>query len=148
MRRYIAAISLVVGLASSIKLPRPGVELFPRQDYFDFYAAATAAIEAMMSTYVEDTGLWGDPTSPWYQSGVALQAVCDYMLATGSRAYLPQALNTIEKQRVPLPWWPEGGGEFRADSTDDTGWWALALTSMYELTGNREWLTVAQLDEG
>ena len=100
-----------------------------------------------MSTYNKTSGLWGAPEEPWWQSGVALQAVLDYMLATGSREYLPQVRNTIKKQRKPLPWWPEGGGEFRADSTDDTGWWALAMTSMYELTGEDEWLDVAALDE-
>lgn len=100
-----------------------------------------------MSTYVNSTGLWGNPADPWYQSGMALQAVLDYMAATGSRRYLAQALHTVEQQRGPLPWWPEGGGEFRADSTDDTGWWALALTTLHDLTGDPEWLRVARLDE-
>ena len=104
-------------------------------------------MDAMMSTYNKTSGLWGDPETPWWQSGVALQAVLDYMLATGSREYLPQVRRTIKNQRKPLPWWPEGGGEFRADSTDDTGWWALAMTSMYELTGEDEWLDIAVLDE-
>lgn len=145
-RRCLCAMPLAAGLLVSTAMagaPPPS----PRQDDFDFPAAAEAAVEAMMSTYVNETGLWGDPESPWYQSGIALQAVLDYMVATGSRAYLPQALNTIEQQRGPLPWWPEGGGEFRADSTDDTGWWALALSTLYELTGDDEWLGISKLDE-
>ncbi|MGP4042769.1 glycoside hydrolase family 76 protein [Streptomyces sp. 2A115] len=107
---------------------------------------AAAAVGAMMGFYDEETGRW-DPASPWWQSGNALQALLDYMAKTGSRSYMPQVENTIEIQRQPLPWWPEGGGEFRADSTDDTGWWALAMTRMYDLTGDKEYLDIAKLDE-
>ncbi|MFE9442289.1 glycoside hydrolase family 76 protein [Streptomyces sp. NPDC006602] len=107
---------------------------------------ATAAVEAMMGFYDEDTGRW-DPQAPWWQSGNALQALLDYTAKTRSRKYLRQIENTIERQRAPLPWWPEGGGEFRADSTDDTGWWGLAMTSMYDLTRDQEYLKIAKLDE-
>lgn len=70
------------------------------------------------------------------------------MAATGNLEYLPQARYTIETQRHVLPWWPAGGGEFRAQSTDDTGWWALALTSMHALTGGEApFLDIAKLDE-
>jgi predicted alpha-1,6-mannanase (GH76 family) len=107
---------------------------------------ATAAVEAMMDFYDEDTGRW-DPQAPWWQSGNALQALLDYTAKTRSRTYLRQIRHTIEQQRKPLPWWPEGGGEFRADSTDDTGWWGLAMTSMYDLTRDQEYLSIAKLDE-
>src|SRR6266540_2309199 len=56
---------------------------------------ATAAADAMMGFYDEETGRW-DPQGPWWQSGNALQALLDYMIKTGSRTYLPQAENTIE----------------------------------------------------
>ncbi|KAI2606777.1 glycoside hydrolase family 76 protein [Hypoxylon sp. NC1633] len=108
-----------------------------------------AAVDAMMMLYDETTGLW-DPNntgSSWWQSGVALWVLADYMLQSGSRDYLAQAKNTVELQRAPLNWWPEGGGDFRADSTDDTGWWALAMASMYELTGDEEYLDIAREDE-
>ncbi|KAK7746117.1 hypothetical protein SLS62_009496 [Diatrype stigma] len=134
-------------LSSSSPPPPYPLSSSRRQDGFDFPAAAEAAVEALMSTYANDTGLWGVPADPWYQSGMALQAVLDYTAATGSRRYLDAALHTVEQQRGPLPWWPEGGGEFRADSTDDTGWWALALTTLHELTADPEWLRVARLDE-
>ncbi|KAI0475685.1 glycoside hydrolase family 76 protein [Xylariaceae sp. FL0804] len=104
-----------------------------------------AAIEAMMQFYNESTGIWG--ANPWWQSGVALRAITEYMLATGSNEYLAAAENTVNIQRAPLAWWPSGGGDFRADSTDDTGWWALALTSLYRLTGNATYLALAREDE-
>ncbi|MER5223284.1 glycoside hydrolase family 76 protein [Streptomyces flaveus] len=107
---------------------------------------ATAAVDAMMGFYDEETGRW-QPESPWWQSGNALQALLDYMAKTGSRKYMPEVKNTIAIQRAPLEWWPEGGGEFRADSTDDTGWWALAMTRMYDLTRDKKYLDIAELDE-
>lgn len=48
------------------------------------------------------------------------------MVATDETTYLRLAENTIQKQSGPLNWWPEGGGDFRADSTDDTGRFGIA----------------------
>ncbi|KAI1344365.1 putative glycosyl hydrolase [Xylariaceae sp. FL0016] len=107
--------------------------------------ATKAAIDAMMKLYNETTGIWDE--NPWWESGVALGAITEYMLNTGSEDYLPQAENTVNIQRAPVPWWPEGGGDFRGDSTDDTGWWALALASLYQLTGNSTYLDIAKEDE-
>ncbi|WP_242907351.1 glycoside hydrolase family 76 protein [Actinomadura terrae] len=109
-------------------------------------ARATAAVDAMMRFYDRESGRW-QPESPWWQSGNALQALLDYMAKTRSTRYMPQVRHTIEQQRKPLPWWPEGGGEFRADSTDDTGWWALAMVRMYDLTRDRGYLGIAETDE-
>ncbi|MEU6354821.1 glycoside hydrolase family 76 protein [Streptomyces sp. NPDC047072] len=109
-------------------------------------ARAASAVEAMMGFYEEDTGRW-DSDAPWWQSGNALQALLDYVQRTGDRRYLKAAEHTVALQRAPLPWWPEGGGEFRADSTDDTGWWALAMVRLYDLTHDRRYLRIAELDE-
>ncbi|GAA3935424.1 hypothetical protein GCM10023085_15970 [Actinomadura viridis] len=106
---------------------------------------ATAAVDAMMGFYDRESGRW-QPEAPWWQSGNALQALLDYMAATRSTEYAWAVGNTIEQQRKPLPWWPEGGGEFRADSTDDTGWWALAMVRMYDLTRDRRYLDIAEID--
>ncbi|KAI1131461.1 glycoside hydrolase family 76 protein [Nemania abortiva] len=108
-------------------------------------ATVRAAIQAMNAFYNETTGLWD--TGPWWHSGVALRAIAEYMLATGSDDYVDMAAFTVETQRAPLDWWPEGGGDFRADSTDDTGWWALALTSLYQVTKNSTYLDLAKEDE-
>ncbi|WP_203660695.1 glycoside hydrolase family 76 protein [Actinocatenispora rupis] len=107
---------------------------------------AAAAVTAMMGWYDTDSGRW-DRDAPWWQSGNALQSLLDYVAATGDRRYLSVAAHTIDVQRAPLPWWPEGGGDFRADSTDDTGWWALALVRMYDLTGDQRYLDIAAEDE-
>ncbi|KAI1826545.1 putative glycosyl hydrolase [Xylaria intraflava] len=108
-------------------------------------STVSAAVNAMNGFYNRTTGLWD--TGPWWHSGVALRAVAEYMLATGTTDYVDMAAYTVETQRAPLTWWPMGGGDFRADSTDDTGWWALALTSLYQVTGNSTYLDIAKEDE-
>lgn len=108
--------------------------------------ATKASINALNTYYDNKTGRW-NPSVNWWYSGVALQSVLDYMQTTGSRDYLAQAQHTIDIQRAPLAWWPQGGGDFRADSTDDTAWWALALLRMYQLTGNSTYLDIAKEDE-
>ena len=110
-----------------------------------FDLAAAAAVDAMMTTYYDfGTGRW-QPASPWWQSGNALQCLLDYNLAARALwqvdnnndatddsdnilryPYWDEVLNTIQKQRQPVLWWLQGGGEFRADSTDDTAWWAVS----------------------
>lgn len=108
---------------------------------------AREAIEAMNWGFYNVTdGRWGT-SDAWWLSGNALQTVLDYMKATGSKDYLSQAEYTVRMQKGPLPWWPQGGGDFRADSTDDTGWWALALVSLFDLTGSVEYLDIARRDE-
>lgn len=44
------------------------------------------------------------------------------MYATGDTQYLAQAEYTLQAQSGVLDWWPQGGGNYRADSTDDTAW--------------------------
>ncbi|EOO00168.1 putative glycosyl hydrolase protein [Phaeoacremonium minimum UCRPA7] len=91
-------------------------------------------------------GRWST-VDAWWLTGNALQAILDFMYKTGNRQYMDMVLNTIEKQKEPLPWYPEGGGIFRSDSTDDTGWWALAMVRAFDLTGNQRYLDYAILDE-
>ncbi|ROV93163.1 hypothetical protein VMCG_08689 [Cytospora schulzeri] len=106
-----------------------------------------SAIDTMNTAWYNETdGRWNSTTA-WWLTGNALQSVCDYMFKTGDTQYLPEAEGTIEKQSGPLAWWPEGDGNFRADSTDDTGWWALALVRLFDITDDRGYLDTAELDE-
>jgi predicted alpha-1,6-mannanase (GH76 family) len=66
------------------------------------------------------------------------------MRKTGSSDYLDQVNSIIEVQRTQ---WADTGGDFRGASTDDTGWWALAMVRMYDLTGNDTYLDIAAEDE-
>ncbi|KAI1325589.1 glycoside hydrolase family 76 protein [Xylariaceae sp. FL0255] len=105
------------------------------------------AITALNTFYNSTSGLWGNSTTPWWHSGVSLRVLAEYMLITGSTDYVDQATFVVDNNRAPLNWWPEGDGDFRADSTDDTGWWALALVSLYQVTGNETYLDIAKEDE-
>ncbi|WP_201447217.1 glycoside hydrolase family 76 protein [Conexibacter woesei] len=102
---------------------------------------ATAAVEAMMGFYDHRSGRF-QLERPWWQSGNALQALLDYTKQTGSRRYWWAIDNTIEVQRKEYMF-----GEFRADSTDDTGWWALAMTRAWDVTRNPKYLEIAKIDE-
>lgn len=108
---------------------------------------ATAAVASLMDMYNQTSGLWGDNSTSWWISGNALQSICDYMELTGTTDYISQAENTVSVQRAPVSWWPQGDGDFRSDSTDDTGWWALANLRLYDLTGTADYLTIAEEDE-
>ncbi|KAL2164586.1 hypothetical protein VTH06DRAFT_3803 [Thermothelomyces fergusii] len=117
--------------------------LQPRLD-LDVRAAARSAIEAMNKRFYSSTQAIWSPGEPWWLSGVALAAVTDYMRKTGTGDYLSQVEDMIRVQRAQHP---QNGGEFRADSTDDTGWWALAMIRMYDLTGNGTYLDISIEDE-
>jgi predicted alpha-1,6-mannanase (GH76 family) len=102
---------------------------------------ATAAIEAMMGWYDQPSGRF-QLERPWWQTGNALQALLDYTDATRSRRYWREIDHTIETQRREYMF-----GEFRADSTDDTGWWALAMTRAFDVTRDPKYLRIAMIDE-
>lgn len=111
--------------------------------------AAKAALDALNTYYYSAAdGRWS-PADAWWVSGNAFQSLLDYMYKTGTRggAYMDQAEHIFNTQRAPLSWWPQGGGEFRADSTDDTGWWALAMIRMFDLTDDHTYLNISKLDE-
>lgn len=132
---------------ASALYPSPGAAVVVRRGGDATAAAnAKAAIDAMNGFYNQTDGRWST-SDAWWVTGNALQAVLDYTQKTGSREYMEKALHTFDLQRAPLPWWPQGGGDFRADSTDDTGWWALAMVRFYDVTGDAQYLDIAKEDE-
>jgi predicted alpha-1,6-mannanase (GH76 family) len=90
--------------------------------------------------YSSSQAIWS-PDEPWWLSGFALTTVIDFMRKTKSTVYVNQVKNIIQAQR--RKW----NGDFRAESTDDTGWWALAMIRMYDLTGDSMYLDIAKEDE-
>jgi predicted alpha-1,6-mannanase (GH76 family) len=117
--------------------------LRPRQD-LDIKAAAKAAIDALNNRFYSSTDAIWSPGDPWWLSGVALTSVIDYMRKTGSRDYVDQVEDIIQVQRTQSS---QDGGDFRTESTDDTGWWALAMIRMYDLTADSTYLNISIEDE-
>ncbi|KAJ4304470.1 hypothetical protein N0V88_002083 [Collariella sp. IMI 366227] len=118
-----------------------------RRRVIDTRSAAKGAIDALNSRFYDSEQAIWSPGAPWWLSGVAITSVIDYMHKTRSSDYMDQVNTMIEKQRAPLAWWPQGDGDFRGDSTDDTGWWGLAMIRMFDLTGNATYLNISMEDE-
>ncbi|KLU82799.1 hypothetical protein MAPG_01867, partial [Magnaporthiopsis poae ATCC 64411] len=147
--RHIALVKLFLPVCAGFAaLAAAAPQQQPPRDDAEAVAKETpkSAIDRLNGHYYSEAqGVWS-PSDPWWLTGNALQSVLDYMNTTGSREYLAQARNIINLNRGVLPSWPQGGGLFRAGSTDDTAWWALALVRMYDITGERQFLDVAALD--
>lgn len=109
-------------------------------------AKAAAAVSAMAAFYDPATSRF-DPGPSWWETGNTLQILLDFEQKTGDRSYLPLVKSTVAALRPPVSWWPQGGGDFRTDSTDDTAWYALAMVRLYQLTRDRQYLRIAEEDE-
>ncbi len=96
------------------------------------------AVDALVKSYDVRAGVW--PTTGWWNSGNALIALTDYMIATGDHRYAWVLENTFTTKRLAAR------GDFTNDFIDDTGWWALAWLRAYDLTGDPRYLQTAQRD--
>ena len=111
-------------------------------------AAPTRADDAaagLMSFFQPSTGLFSNRTdfdfAAWWTSGVAVRSLAEYSMATGSTAYLDAIATTYDKNVAGGSW---GTGQFRNEYIDDTGWWAMAWISAYDLTGQQRYLDTAR----
>ncbi len=94
------------------------------------------AVDALVRFYDLRSGVW--PTTGWWNSANALNALTNYMIVSGDHRYLWVVENTFTKKRNAAR------GNFINEFTDDTGWWALAWISAYDLTGDPRYLQTAQ----
>ncbi len=94
------------------------------------------AVDALVRFYDQRSGVW--PTTGWWNSANALNALTNYMIVSGDHRYLWVAENTFTKKRNAAR------GNFINDFTDDTAWWALAWISAYDLTGDARYLQTAR----
>lgn len=94
------------------------------------------AVDVLVKSYDERRGIW--PTTGWWNSANAMNALTNYMIVSGDRRYEWVVENTFTKKRNAAR------GDFNNDFVDDTGWWALAWISAYDLTGDPRYLQTAQ----
>jgi predicted alpha-1,6-mannanase (GH76 family) len=96
------------------------------------------AVDTLVGFYDLRSGVW--PTTGWWNSANALTALTNYMVLSGDHRYVWVVENTFTKKKLAAR------GDFINDFTDDTGWWALAWISAYDLTGDARYLQTAQRD--
>lgn len=100
-------------------------------------AKTQAAIDALQQWYVPETGLYR--TTGWWNSANATTALANFSRIRQSKKYLPLFANTLRAAQTK----PDGAPGFINDYYDDEGWWALAWIDVYDLTGNPEYLRMA-----
>jgi predicted alpha-1,6-mannanase (GH76 family) len=102
-----------------------------------------AGIAELMASYGADRpDLIG---SGWWQAAISQSTLETYEQATGDPSYYPDIASTYAKYRTGqadhdnLP-------DFEDDYMDDTAWWGLAWLQAYVLTGDTQYLQVAEDD--
>ena len=94
---------------------------------------ASKGIETMQSWYDWSRGRWA--TTGWWNSANALTVLVNYSSVSGSTAYQAAIENSFDRN---------ASGGFLNDYYDDEGWWALAWTDAYDLTGDTRYLDMAR----
>ncbi len=99
----------------------------------DSVAAATPAsssIAVLMKSYDAGSGRIG---GGWWTGAVALSTVMTYRQATGDTQYDYAISDAYAKNP-----------NFTNEYIDDTGWWTLVWLQAYDITGNRNYLSMAE----
>lgn len=96
---------------------------------------AAQGIQQLQSWYDQKTGLYR--TTGWWNSANAITTLADYALATGSRQFDPVFQNTFTAAQ-------KTSAGFLNRFYDDEGWWALAWIDVYDLTGQKQYLSMAE----
>ena len=96
--------------------------------------AAAAGVKVLMDGYDSGTGLIG---GGWWTSAVALSTVMTYQQTTGDTSYDYAISGAFNANK---------GSNFENSYLDDTGWWALAWVQAYDITGDADYLHMAETD--
>src|SRR5215469_15003171 len=102
----------------------------------DYRKQAEMGTKALQQWYLPTTGLYTAPTG-WWNAANSITALANYERITGSRSYDSVLANTFRTAQSAHP-------NFVNNYYDDDGWWALAWIDAYDLTGNREYLQMAE----
>jgi predicted alpha-1,6-mannanase (GH76 family) len=94
--------------------------------------AADCAV-VLQDWYRPRTGLWS--SAGWWNCANALTALIDYMTLSGDRS---------DEGVLPQTFVRAGGRGFVNEFFDDCGWWGLAWTRAFGLTGEERYLAAAQ----
>jgi predicted alpha-1,6-mannanase (GH76 family) len=103
---------------------RPAVASTPQQ----------ADMAELMLSYNSSNGLIGNS---WWQSAVAVSTVEAYQQATGDTSDSYAITNAFNDNK---------SGNFEDSYMDDTGWWGVAWLTAYNMTGDSQYLQMAETD--
>ena len=101
---------------------------------YDVLSAAENGMATLMGSYNSSTGLIGNT---WWQAAVALSTLMTYQQATGDTQY---------SYAISAAFNDNKSGNFENSYMDDTGWWGLAWLQAYNITGNTQYLQMAETD--
>lgn len=96
---------------------------------------AGKGIRALQGWYDQTTGLYR--TTGWWNSANAITVLVDYARLQQSTQYNSVLANTFQAAQKTRP-------GFLNNFYDDEGWWALAWIDAYDLTHDRQYLTMAE----
>ncbi len=100
-----------------------------------YLAEAAAGINTLQSRYVQASGIY--QTTAWWNDANIITVLADFSKASGSKAYVPVFQNTYMQAQKSYY-------GFLNHFYDDEGWWTLAWIDAYDVTGDRQYLSVAQ----
>jgi len=106
-----------------------------RAEPADFRRYAAAGIAALQRWYRPWTGRWR--STGWWNAANALTAVIAYTQRSGDDRYRPVIGRTYTAAR-------RRHRNFVNNFFDDNGWWGLAWTAAYDLTGEARYLDAAR----
>lgn len=96
---------------------------------------AAEGIQTLQGWYDPSTGLYR--TTGWWNSANAITVLVDYARVSKSTQYNAILANTFQAAQKTSP-------GFLNNFYDDEGWWALAWIDAYDLTGNQQYLSMAE----
>ncbi len=97
---------------------------------------AASGIQALQTWYSENSGLYASP-SGWWNAANSITVLADYEDVTGDRSYDSVLANTFTAAQ-------KTDANFTNMYFDDSGWWALAWIEAYDVTGNAQYLSMAE----
>jgi predicted alpha-1,6-mannanase (GH76 family) len=101
---------------------------------YQVLTAAENGMQTLMGSYNSGNGLIGNS---WWQSAVALSTLMTYQQATGDTRY---------SYAISAAFNDNKSGNFENSYMDDTGWWGVAWLQAYNITGNTQYLQMAETD--
>jgi predicted alpha-1,6-mannanase (GH76 family) len=122
------------GCAASSARNRQGAPSLP-ESTVTYLGESTNVVQTLQTWYTPETGLY--QTTGWWNSANAITALVDYARVSKSTEYDPLFANTFTAAQKTSP-------GFLNKFYDDEGWWALAWIDAYDLTRNREYLSMAE----